>query len=246
MSSSAWVTRRAERLGDRLVAEADAEERAVPRRAPRARRRSSTPAAAGVPGPGESSTASYSAMHGGARHPREGVVAHDLGLGAELQQVAVERVDEAVVVVDDEDAGHRRHPRSTSGGVTSGCDHGNTQSTSAARTAAAATSRMSDPQPPRTGQHTPERGVHQPSAERWPTSVGRGDIAAISAGGPPARGYERVEHAVRDDALGRGDSGLQLVSVMRRSGGASRRHVRHRLRAPRPRWACTYSRLRNT
>ena len=33
-------------------------------------------------------------------------VVYDLGLGPELQQVAVQRVDEAVVVVDDEYAGH--------------------------------------------------------------------------------------------------------------------------------------------
>jgi hypothetical protein len=63
------------------------------------------------------------------RH-REVVVAHDLGLGAQLQQVPVERVDEAVVVVDDENACHWSTVTSCEG-VINTSTHGKTHAASA-------------------------------------------------------------------------------------------------------------------
>ncbi len=63
-----------------------------------------TPASLGVQGPGDTSTRSGAALEQlvDGRH----VVAHDLGLGAQLAQVLDEVVGERVVVVDDEDAPH--------------------------------------------------------------------------------------------------------------------------------------------
>ena len=105
MISGARTTVAAVDLADALVAEADAEHghaRAaeVPR-SPRTRRRRPR----GGPGPARSSTR----VRPSARRPVEVdlVVAHHDRLGAELAEVLDEVVDEAVVVVDDDDP--RRH-----------------------------------------------------------------------------------------------------------------------------------------
>ncbi len=65
-----------------------------------------TPASAGVPGPGEQQHAVVLGDAVGDLVRGEGVVPHHVGVGAELLDVAVEGVHEAVVVVDDEDLGH--------------------------------------------------------------------------------------------------------------------------------------------
>ncbi len=63
-----------------------------------------TPASDGVPGPGREQ---HPVERGGVRGGH-GVVAPDVALGAELGEVADDRADEAVVVVDDEDPGRGR------------------------------------------------------------------------------------------------------------------------------------------
>ena len=150
-----------------------------------------TPAAAGVPGPGDSSTPSYAAMRSADSSAVERVVAQHLGLGSELLQVAVQRVDEAVVVVDDEDAGHRRSTVE-SVGATKWSMNGNTQSTQATSDRGEQHEQDQHPHPPGSGQHTPERAVHQAAAPH-----GRRDLVGRAVG---AR-VEAVEDAVRDDAL---------------------------------------------
>src|SRR5690606_22873249 len=73
----------------------------------------------------------------------DGVVAHHDGLGTQFEQVRVEGVDEAVVVVDDENAGHVSAPTVPSSRASISCTHGNTHVTSAYRMTAASTTRMS-------------------------------------------------------------------------------------------------------
>ena len=102
----------AERLGDRLVAEAHAEERDAGRRGARTTA-IDAPASAGVPGPGEMSTPSYVRYADAAASVAIASASTRSVVGAELLQVADERVDEAVVVVDDEDAGIDRHGRTS-------------------------------------------------------------------------------------------------------------------------------------
>ena len=90
-----------------------------------------TPASSGVPGPGESSTPSKPSA---ACAARDLVVAQHLALGAELVEVLDEVEDEAVVVVDHEDAcAHRTAAYQpvlpstvTSLNGSSGSAHGNT------------------------------------------------------------------------------------------------------------------------
>ena len=74
----------------------------------------------------------------------EGVISQNVGLGPELHQVAVERVDETVVVIDDKNTGHRPAPTVTSWLLTIASTHGNTQveSTYSAAPRRISTSRM--------------------------------------------------------------------------------------------------------
>ena len=91
--------RGAVRDGDRLVSEADPEDRDSGR--PNSRDDGDAdPASSGMPGPGESSTPSIAA----ASSSVDLVVAQHLALGTQLREVLHQVEDERVVVVDDEDA----------------------------------------------------------------------------------------------------------------------------------------------
>ena len=92
----------AERLRQRLVAEADAERRdAGLGEAAHRLDRDARPRRA-CTGPGETTT--RSGRRSSSSSTVGGVVAHDVELGAQLAQVLDEVVGERVVVVDDEDA----------------------------------------------------------------------------------------------------------------------------------------------
>jgi hypothetical protein len=95
----------AEGFGDRLVTEADAEQGLAGGERCGDDRHADSCRRGGARSWGEQHSVVVRETCGHVIHA-ECVVAQHLGLSAELQQVAVERVDEAVVVVDDEDAGH--------------------------------------------------------------------------------------------------------------------------------------------
>ena len=128
MSSGACDDCRAERLADRLVPEAHAEERdaGIRRRADDRDRR------AGGRGRARAGRDEHAAIrrHDGCRGIRRDRVGLDeIGVGAELVEIADEGVDEAVVVVDHEDRRMRRSSRArhstvTSCGFTNSLTHG--------------------------------------------------------------------------------------------------------------------------
>ena len=88
-------------LADALMAEADAEDRQPPRRRSTRSRRWRCPRSSGGPDPGDISRSARLRRRVG-RGDR--VIADDDRIGAELAEVLHEVVDEAVVVVDDDDA----------------------------------------------------------------------------------------------------------------------------------------------
>src|SRR5690606_2863894 len=77
--------------------------------------------------PGGEQHAVVSGDRGGNVGRGNGVVADDVGVRAEFLQIGVERVDEAVVIVDDEDAGHTSPPTTDSSTGSMLCTQGNTQ-----------------------------------------------------------------------------------------------------------------------
>ena len=100
MSSGAWATGRAERLADRLVPEAHAEERDAGIR----RRADDGDRGAGVGGRAGTGRDEHAAVgRDRARRVVDRVGLDEIGLGAELVEIPDEGVDEAVVVVDHED-----------------------------------------------------------------------------------------------------------------------------------------------
>ena len=92
----------AERLPHRLMAEAHAEASAD-RPAPCASSSRQMPASFGVHGPGDRITAF--GFFFSASRDAERIIAHDFGAHAEILDVMDEVVDEAVVIIDDEDHG---------------------------------------------------------------------------------------------------------------------------------------------
>ena len=157
------------------------------------------PASAGVPGPGETSTPSNPARSSTGGH---GVVADHDRLGTQLVQVADDRVDERVVVVDHEDPRHhsptvvslkgmcgatagKTHAKQTASDRERQRPRGSARARRSGRAGAATTIRTSSP---------PSRSSRVPIMRH--RQLGRG----------PARDRRPVvEHAVHDVPLPRGE-----------------------------------------